>query len=71
MNQILCTSNSSLETVNRNYRKKNLYSLLFIFSIIIAVFLAIYYLIFKYNLYSSEKISKKLLDSFSITRSLF
>lgn len=67
MNQILCTSNSDLEILKKNYKKKNLYISFLVISIIIAFILSLYYLLFRYDLYKSEKLSKKLLESFNIT----
>lgn len=70
MNQIICTSSSNLENANKDYKKKNLFKVLFCISIIIVLFLSLYYLSFRYDLYKSEKVSQKLLDSFNITRPL-
>lgn len=71
MNQIICTSNSSLETLSNNYKdiykKKNLFKIYFFVLVIISFLLIIYYSLYKYDLYASEKLSKVLLDNYSIT----
>ncbi len=71
MNQIICTSSSKLEQIDNNNSKQNNLKFLFIVLVTITVILSIYYIIFRYNLNKSEKISKTLLNNYSITRTLF
>ncbi len=69
MNQIICTSKTELK-VKKDYmmiKKKFLLELLFYILTILSIFFALYYILFRYDLYKSEKISKKLIDDFSIT----
>ena len=67
MNQIICTSNSNLEIINTNIKKKKYLSIVFYILISVSALFSIYYMFFLYNRYSYEKISKKLLSNFSIT----
>ncbi len=71
MNQIIYSFDTNPEPVVKNIKRKNLLKFLPIILIIISAFLSIYYVLFRYDLYKSEKISQKLIDNYSITRSLF
>lgn len=67
MNQIICNSTCNLNTSIKNFKKRNLFKLLFIILVILSIFLLIYYIFFKYDLYKYEKISQRILDNYSIT----
>ncbi len=71
MNQIIYNSNSNLETLSNNYKniykKKSFFKVLFFILVIISFLLIVYYSLYKYDLYASEKLSKVLLDNYSIT----
>lgn len=67
MNQIIYNSSGSLDLPRKNYRKRKLFNSLFVILLILSIFLFIYYIFFRYDLYQHEKISQKLLDNYSIT----
>lgn len=67
MNQIICTSNSNISIVTEYHKKSNIFRILFYFLTTICFSTFLYYLYFRYSLYSSEKISKELLNNFNIT----
>ena len=67
MNQIICNSTCNLDTSIKNFKKRNLFKLLFIILVILSIFLLIYYVFFRYDLYQHEKVSQKILDNYSIT----
>lgn len=49
------------------HNKKNLFKIQFFIFVFILICLCLYYMHFRYDLYVSERLSKKLLDNFSIT----
>ncbi len=67
MNQIICTSSSSLEVRNKDFKKRNFYKIIFYILSMISFFSFLYYLYFRYSLYNLEKVSKGILNSFGIT----
>lgn len=67
MNQIICTSSSTLELSSNNYIKKRLLKIIFYILVLISFFFTIYYIYFRCDIYKSEQISQKLLNDFSIT----
>ena len=68
MNQIIITPSytNHIEKVE-NKNKKNLLLLQFFIVLSILIFVCIYYMFFRYDLYASEKISKKIIDNYNIT----
>lgn len=70
MNQIICTSNTYLDTIDfrKMQRRKIILRIELYVLIIICLLLLIYYVSSKYNLYISRNISKNLEDSYRITR---
>ena len=68
MNQIICNSSTNLDISIKNLKKRNLFKLLFAILAILSIFLLIYYIFFRYDLYQYEKVSQKLLENYSITR---
>jgi len=74
MNQIIYNNNSSLELstlTHNNYKRRNFFKMLFLILITTCFLITLYYFYYRYDLYKSEKISKKLLNNFNITRPLF
>jgi len=67
MNQIICNSTTNLDISIKNFKKRNLFKLLFAILAILSIFLLIYYIFFRYDLYQYEKVSQKLLENYSIT----
>ena len=67
MNQIICTNSSNIVILNEKNKIKKFLILFFYFLIFVSLSLSIYYIYFKYDLYITEKSSKKLLNDFSIT----
>ena len=67
MNQIICNSTTNLDISIKNFKKRNLFKLLFAILSILSIFLLIYYIFFRYDLYQYEKVSQKLLENYSIT----
>lgn len=67
MNQIICNSSTNLDISIKNFKKRNLFKLLFAILSILSIFLLIYYIFFRYDLYQYEKVSQKLLENYSIT----
>lgn len=70
MNQIICTSNTYLDTIDfrKIQKRKIILHIELCVLIIICLLLLIYYVTFRYNLYISKNISKNLEDSYKITR---
>ena len=70
MNQIICTSSTSLDITNfkKRYKRKNILRFEFYLLFIICILLLIYYINFRYNLYIAKNISKNLSDSYKITK---
>ncbi len=68
MNQIIITPSytNHIEKVE-NKNKKNLLLLQFFIVLSILIFVCIYYMFFRYDLYASEKISQKIIDNYNIT----
>jgi len=67
MNQIICTSNSNIQFHSKPNKKKFFYKILFYILFAISFISFLYYLFFRYSLYTSEKVSKSLLSNFNIT----
>lgn len=71
MNQILCTKYCNLDIFEENdilqEKKKHLFKFQVFFLFSISVSTLIYYLYSKYDLYSHERISKNLIDTFELT----
>ncbi len=69
MNQIICTGNSNLNK-NEGYEKKdkNVFKFEFVFLIIISIFFVSYYIYFRYDLYTYEKLSKEIGQNYEITK---
>ncbi len=70
MNQIICTSNTYLDTINlkKVQRRKIILRIELCVLIIICLLLLIYYVNYKYNLYISKNISKNLENTYKITK---
>ncbi len=69
MNQIICTTKTNFKE-QRDYipsKKIFLLKMLFYILTVFSIFLALYYIAFRYDLYKSEKLSQKLIDNFNIT----
>ena len=67
MNQIICTSNSNLDLINKNYSKQKFFKMFFYILSSISLFLLLFYIFFIYDRYKSEKISKLLVYNFNIS----
>ncbi len=74
MNQIICTLKNNFDKFedeyidNDKYNKKWILKTSFIFFTIASLALFIYYLYFRYDLYTYEKLSKSFAKSYGITR---
>ena len=67
MNQILCKSSIHMDLVSEKYLKIKIFKCLFYVLLIISAILSIYYIYFRYDLYRTEKLSKKILNDYNIT----
>lgn len=73
MNQIICTSNVNVEIPDKrnesflSIKKKKIFRFSFYLLISISLSLTIYYIFYRYDIYKSEKISKKILRDYNIT----
>ena len=67
MNQIICTPKTNIEIPNVNYKKFKIYKIFFYILILTSFSLSIYYIFHRFEIYNTEKISKKLLNDFNIT----
>lgn len=70
MNQIIYNldNESDIENNFKSPKKKNYLKIQLYILIIITISILIYYGCFRYDLYTKEKISKSLMESFSITK---
>ena len=67
MNQIICTSNITIETSHKKFKKRFFFKLLLYIFIILLFSFSIYYIYLRYTISNSEKLSKKLLNDYNIT----
>lgn len=67
MNQIICTSSTNIVIPNDNSKKKKIFRILFYIFLFISSFLSIYYIILKYNIYKTEKLSRNLIKDYNLT----
>ncbi len=74
MNQIICTLNSNIKNFgrkkpsNKDTKKKRFLKIQFFILFIISLLLIIYYMFFRYELLSKEKLSKSIAQSFGIRK---
>ena len=68
MNQIIVPIDNSNKYDMKNNKKISIYKYLIYFSTSIIIFCIIIYAFIRYNSYKKEKISKTLMNNFSITR---